>query len=44
VFERDFSEMVRQVAANGYQGRSGSKGDTMGKSWSEERKDSGGIE
>lgn len=44
VFERDFSEMVRHVAANGYQGRSGSKGDTMGKSWSEERKDSGGIE
>ncbi|KEQ70527.1 hypothetical protein M436DRAFT_53835 [Aureobasidium namibiae CBS 147.97] len=43
VFERDFLEMVRQVAANGYSRRSGSKGGTLG-SWSEERKDSGGIE
>ena len=43
VFEREFLEMVRQVAANGYSRRSGSKGGTLG-SWSEERKDSGGIE
>lgn len=43
VFERAFVETLGQVAANGYQGRSGRSGDTLGKSSSEERKDSGGI-